>query len=284
MPETPKENPAFTKYINKIKAESVKLTEQLNNYKPKAGEEDNAYYLQTIKDWINALKLDLELLQLTNVYPNDLRGDYIKQILVRILWSLKQSVKYMATGVLAPLGVVYLFLLFPLYTLSGFVLLFAKSKIGDITPRLIKYFNERDKPINTVINGKLRVFYDDKPNSKGYTINGFDFGVSNKSNPFTSKDEVDAFLKRLTEEFKGDTDTKAKRKNLTKIEEINIQPVPDINYISDKHKTSDTYAQDKQLNTIPQSGGKKYKRKKTNSRKKRKTRRTTKNGRKTYKK
>jgi hypothetical protein len=158
---------------------------------------------------------------------------------------------------------------------------FIGSKRQYIKDQLIQYIANVNNPDNTKIDGKLRVFYDNKPNSKGYHINGYDFGVYNKSNPFSSKDEVDAFITRITEQFEGDETNsdqqkqtnKSKlnaRKLLTKINKIVIQPVPNPdNIIKDDTKTT--------------GGCIKYKRKATNSRNKLKSRRNPKYGRKTYK-
>jgi hypothetical protein len=148
--------------------------------------------------------------------------------LAQILWTIYTYGKSLLIIISGSLGIhviMKLIMSMFIHPLYAFYSILALITIGSplalqsssIKNKLEEYINKHKTKSDKNVNGILKVFYDKHSNSKGYFMNGYNFGFSNNSSPFTSKDSVDMFIKNISQQLKTGNNS-----NNGLIKEINI--------------------------------------------------------------
>lgn len=199
-------------YKTKINAKLDKLIEkvkddQKNNIGPEADTHND--FLEIIRTF----KFNMDLLNSSDARINE---NIILDKLIKSLSVIYNGIKlivYVVGFVVGVQSLIYLFYMtlaqpiFLFYTILILVLAGGTISLNLSSSRdnIIEYFKKYDIPSKNipVIQGNLNVLYSKDANSKGYNINGYDYQFLNNINPFSSSNEVDAYLTNMVDQIKG---------------------------------------------------------------------------------
>jgi len=199
--------------LKKITDYKTKINNKLSELEKKINEKDikNDESFHRILEIIRTFKMDMDLLNSTDIriYDNIILDKLIK--ILSVIYNGVKFILYVVGMIVGGLSLIFLFnqiLIQPilvLYSLLMLILIGGPIYFNSSRDKIIEYLKKHDIPSKYIpmIQGNLNVLYSNNANSTEYKINGYDYQFLNNINPFSSSDEVDAYLTNMVDHING---------------------------------------------------------------------------------